>query len=187
MAARVPASTARDERPSRQVSSSVSAALHQVCTLLRCHLNAGVPARPIPAPPISCAASRRWPTLSARLSRQSRTGPADADADADPDPFFAPLPLLAPHRRPTYADAARARSALTDSAARASSRGLRGGGDPPYDARLCSHTDGYCVVRHDLRTKSLAAGDAADTSPAAAAAAAASSRRRGAAAATLRG
>jgi hypothetical protein len=55
-----------------------------------------------------------------------------------------------------------ARSALTDSAARASSCGLRGGGEPaaaPYEDRLCTHTDGYCVSRHDLRMKSVAAGE----------------------------
>nr|BAJ85906.1 predicted protein [Hordeum vulgare subsp. vulgare] len=172
MAARVPASTPR-ESPSRQVFSSVSAALHQVCTLLRCHRNAGDPARPRP-PSSSLAASRRWPTLSAMFSRQSRAGLPFA---LPPAPPRRPGPQI----RPTYADADRARSALTDSAARASSCGLRGGG-LPYDDRLCMHTDGYCVSRHDLRMKSVAAGAPFDAEAAAAAAAArprASAARRG--------
>jgi len=64
------------------------------------------------------------------------------------------------------------------------SRGLRGGGDPPYDARLCTHSDGYCVSRHDLRMKSLAAASLfAGDAPARARSAAAARRwrrRRGA-------
>jgi hypothetical protein len=66
-------------------------------------------------------------------------------------------------------------------AAHVGRRGLRGGGEPPYDARLYSHTDGYFVARQDLRTKSLGAGDATAAARSAAATAA-SHKRRGAAA-----
>ncbi|XP_025875650.1 uncharacterized protein [Oryza sativa Japonica Group] len=163
VAERVAASTPR-ERPSRQVFLSVRAALHQVWTLLRCHLNPGEPARPM-LPPSSCAASQRCPTLSAMFSRQSRTGPAT--------PRLPPGPQI----RPTYIDTDCALSTLTDSTACTSSGGLRGSGAPPYDAWLCTHTAGYCVARHNLRMKLLAAGAAP---PFAVAAAAKKARRRSA-------
>ncbi|XP_020570705.1 uncharacterized protein LOC110017889 [Phalaenopsis equestris] len=113
---RTPAADLSCDKLSRQVFSSVSAALTQVCALLRCHLNDLLPFLPIRSISFTDRLSRS--TLSFRVSRQSCTAPPACDPRAVGS--FPPADILL-----MKVEAAEARFAVTVSAAVANWRGLR--------------------------------------------------------------